>query len=256
MSLRFRSIVMVLICWNLFYLSIASAASGLGDIELTTISQDIRPEEKWITVFDWDDTLMPTSAFEDLVKRAQSMDSYDQNMVNPSFECFEQLSNAVMKLIKFALEKGDVYIITNAVEGWVENSCNTCYSAELSEIIAQKVKVIAARKSVKDEDQPSGNPEDWKKEIFKNVIKLPSGGGVQLLSFGDQLGDRMAAHYLGGSEESIESVKTVKFYEKPSFNELLSQLMFLNTDEQQGIRALYKDKLTVNINLRKQELSI
>ena len=79
-----------------------------------------------IIIFDWDDTLLPTSfltpggVFDENIK-ISSVDN----------EKLLKLEQAALKLLTDAIEKGKVYIITNAGKGWVEYSAKKFYPSVL-----------------------------------------------------------------------------------------------------------------------------
>ena len=84
-----------------------------------------------IIIFDWDDTLLPTT------------------FLTPG-GIFDELTEAV--------EKGNVHIITNAGRGWVEYSAKRFYPSILP--ILSKIKIISARRQY--EKVFPGNSRQWK----------------------------------------------------------------------------------------------
>jgi FMN phosphatase YigB (HAD superfamily) len=115
-----------------------------------------------IIIFDWDDTLLPTSfltpggVFDENIK-LREIDN--EKLLN--------LERAVLKLLTEAVEKGNVYIITNAGNGWVEYSANRFYPSIMP--ILEKIKIISARGQY--EKMFPGNSRQWKIEAFLNLLK-------------------------------------------------------------------------------------
>ena len=74
----------------------------------------------YLTVFDWDDTLFPTSAFSP--KTQEEM----MEIAATHSELFNKIDNIVVKLLKKAMEgHSKVLIVTNAHKSWVDYSSQT-----------------------------------------------------------------------------------------------------------------------------------
>ena len=98
-------------------------------IEKLVVKGIMRPNEKEnqkshnsLIIFDWDDTLLPTSF---LTKNG----IYNENLIlsNSDQEKIKKLENTVFGILSKALDRGDVFIITNAGPGWVEYSAEKYY---------------------------------------------------------------------------------------------------------------------------------
>ena len=87
-------------------------------IAMKVMNPNMKPKQhNSIIIFDWDDTLLPTSFLT-------PGGVYNEEMVL-SDECkgkFEKIEQLVFLILNDALEKGNVYIITNSGKGWVEYS--------------------------------------------------------------------------------------------------------------------------------------
>merc|ERR1712087_1081874 len=84
-----------------------------------------------ITLLDWDDTMLCTSSL-DLCTSSCGLKQY-----------FEDMAKFGRELLSKALSAGQVFIITNAKEGWVQQSASR-YLPELVPLL-RKVRVISAR---------------------------------------------------------------------------------------------------------------
>ena len=177
---------------------------------------NIKPKQhNSIIIFDWDDTLLPTSfltpggIFDENIKLSQS-----------DTEKLSKLEQAVANLLKEAVEKGKVYIITNAGNGWVEYSANRFYPTIMP--ILEKIKIISARGQY--EKVFPGNSRQWKIEAFLNLQKnLNISLVTNIICLGDSLFEMEAGRILA-SKFTEAFIKTIKFREAPKLDELLKQL--------------------------------
>ena len=179
------------------------------------------PKVTNIFIFDWDDTLMCTSFVAPCgVLNIEDMKQNDKlNMKN-----LDQLVSAL--LIK-SMEKGEVFIITNAAYGWVEFSSKKLYP--LTHNILKKIKIISARGMC--EKKYPGDYRQWKTYAFietmkENKINLLKTANI--ISFGDSIIELEASHKL----KDIFAdgyIKTIKFKENPQPMELIKELKIINT---------------------------
>ena len=168
-----------------------------------------------IIIFDWDDTLLPTSFLT-----PEGVFNENINLSDVEKEKILKLEQAVFKLLTEAVEKGNVYIITNAGNGWVEYSANKFYPSIIP--ILEKIKIISARGEY--EKIFPGNSRQWKIEAFLNLqknlnIKLVT----NIICIGDSLFEMEAGRILA-SKFTEAFVKTIKFREAPKLDELIKQL--------------------------------
>ena len=73
-----------------------------------------------LIIFDWDNTLLPTSFLT-------PHGVYDLNLSEKDKEKLAKIEFNVLRLLSIAIEKGNVYIITNAGPGWMEYSAERYY---------------------------------------------------------------------------------------------------------------------------------
>lgn len=167
------------------------------------------PDHKSVIIFDWDDTLLCTTYLRDAPFIPREMQPLMQRM-----------ANAVVKLLEMSLEVGHTFIITNAEEGWVEESASIFLPTVVP--MLNKISIISARSTY--EAQCNGDVSQWKKRAFLQLGKqLPQTPITNLLSIGDSNFEHEAARLLG-QQFSGSLVKTVKLQERPSPEDLVKEL--------------------------------
>ena len=167
-----------------------------------------------IFIFDWDDTILPTTFLtqEDIIN--------DEYLPEEFAEIFSILEKNIIKVLELAINKGDVYIITNSSIGWVEFSAKK-YFPNMAKILT-KIKVISARSEY--EDAYPGETKLWKEKAFLNLkkkidLKLPS----NIICFGDSIVELEAGKTLA-SKVNNSFIKTIKFQQNPEPEDLIKQL--------------------------------
>jgi len=195
-----------------------------------------------IIIFDWDDTLLPTSFLT-----PGGIFNENMNLSDIENEKLLKLEQAVFKLLTEAVKKGNVYIITNAGHGWVEYSANRFYPSIMP--ILEKIKIISARGEY--EKIFPGNSRQWKIEAFLNLqeninIKLVT----NIICIGDSLFEMEAGRILA-SKFKEAFIKTIKFREAPKLDELLKQLKLVCA--QFGSIYLSIKNLTIRVERKKKE---
>ena len=195
-----------------------------------------------IIIFDWDDTLLPTSFLT-----PGGIFNENMNLSDIEKEKLLKLEQAVFKLLTEAVEKGNVYIITNAGNGWVEYSANRFYPSIIP--LLEKIKIISARGEY--EKIFPGNSRQWKIEAFLNLqksinIKLVT----NIICIGDSLFEMEAGRILA-SKFTVAFIKTIKFREAPKLDELLKQLKLVCV-QFDSIYLSIKN-LTIRVERKKKE---
>eukprot|EP00927_Polykrikos_kofoidii_P079654 TRINITY_DN76450_c0_g1_i1.p1 TRINITY_DN76450_c0_g1~~TRINITY_DN76450_c0_g1_i1.p1 ORF type:complete len:365 (+),score=80.17 TRINITY_DN76450_c0_g1_i1:206-1300(+) len=172
------------------------------------------PQHQTVVIFDWDDTLLCTTY---LNMRPAPKDQPLSPVVERHIRGIEA---ADRKLLTLAMRLGHTFIITNATTGWVELSAAN-YMPDLLPLL-QRVPVISARG--KFESLYPGEVSKWKEEAFLEVQRqLDSKIITNLISLGDSNFEMEAVHVMGRAFNQA-LVKTIKFRENPSPEELLKQL--------------------------------
>ena len=166
-----------------------------------------------IFIFDWDDTLFPTSF---LVK--EGIIKLDVNKLSKEIRfLFTTLENACINILNFAINKGNVYIITNSSINWLTYSSDI-YFPKLKTIL-DKIKIISAR-----DEYGYMNPANWKQKAFLKVIKdIDTKLINNIICLGDSMLELEAAINLA-SQFNASCLKTIKFKENPNIKDLIRQL--------------------------------
>ena len=169
-----------------------------------------------LIIFDWDDTLLPTTF---LTKRG----IYNEEIMIAENKKIQKLENSALKLLNMSIDKGEVYIITNACLEWVEYSAEKFYPRIFK--ILPKIKVISARGHW--ESEYPGDSRRWKIQTFLSLKKeLNTKLVTNIICLGDSLLEIEAGRILANSF-SEAFVKTIKFKEEPKLEELNKQLLLV-----------------------------
>lgn len=168
-----------------------------------------------IIIFDWDDTLLCTTFIS-----PNGVFNENMKLTEKEQEKVAKLEGCVFNLLSVALEKGDVYIITNAGLGWVEYSTERFYPSVMP--LLTKIKIVSARGEY--ESQYPGDSRMWKIQAFLKTRKnFNSSLVTNIICLGDSVFEMEAGHTL--ATKFTEAVfKTVKFRECPKPEELQKQL--------------------------------
>lgn len=168
------------------------------------------PSHQTVIIFDWDDTLLCTS-FLNLAHAASLSSSVKRAL--------KEIEKFVINLLELALSLGQTFIITNAVSGWVELSASEYIPGVLP--VLQRVNVVSARSRY--ESEYPNEVSQWKARTFLEVQRqLDSQVITNLVSLGDSHFE-MEATLAMGREFEQATIKTIKFKESPSPEELWRQ---------------------------------
>lgn len=176
------------------------------------------PKSGTVIFLDWDDTLLCSSYLSGEGIRLDS-DISDRHELLEQLKDFE---TNVIDVLKLALSFGDVTIVTNAENGWVELSAKKFLPNVVP--LIEKLSVISAR-STYEQTFPD-SPLQWKLSVFQqqlgqigvaNIAKLKS-----VVSFGDSYVERAAI--LKATKFLECKTKSIKFAERPSIEQLKKQL--------------------------------
>lgn len=210
------------------------------DFEAPKVPADVPFTDKTVTVFDWDDTLLPSTFLAAMGLRVD--DVYDV----PEFvrKQLEELEVLTIGLLEEAMLRGKVMVITNAETGWVELSGERFVPKLLAFLQSKRIGIISAR-STYEADFPY-NPSEWKIQAFTHEIGLqfPLIDGLNVLSLGDGMSEREASHAIASSLP-LSRVKTVKYIERPTIEQLQRQVSLVHS----SFTELYKHDGSFDVNL-------
>jgi len=177
---------------------------------------------KTVIIFDWDDTLMCSTAIK------------EHNIPHPAQ--LAMLERAVARLLLTAMDMGHTAIVTNASLPWVRSAAQTYMPAVVP--LLKRCQVTSARQNY---EWVFGNdPRAWKIHAFRDVLTACSTQGsswfapraqereINLTALGDSMVDIEAAEFAMSGRNS--PLKTVKLKELPTIAELLGQLQLVQRD--------------------------
>lgn len=180
--------------------------------------EDQRKVDRPIIFLDWDDTLFPTFTMKAIIPALKG---------HPGLEEWARANLArhevsLIAFLKQLLENGDLRIVTNAEDGWVQTSCQH-YMPNVVPYI-KTIPIVSARRLFEATDPH--NPTTWKVHAFKYLLSITSPAPSQVILFGDSKCEcdalKRAFSELGLGETTL--LKIIKFDEKPSFELLCRQL--------------------------------
>jgi len=208
------------------------------------VDMDSSLDKNKVIIFDWDDTICP-STFVDRGK----VDKY-QDLPLHLQQTFDAICECAEKCLTAAANYGEVIIITNADDGWVNYSAGK-YLPKLVPFL-ENVRVVSAR-SRYEQFYPN-QPLCWKAAAFAHEVNeiysswsVPvsddgstssdssaSSGSTssekrrrEVISFGDSTAERTAVKIVSQQLES--SPKSVMFLTGPTPMQILGQLSLLAT---------------------------
>lgn len=171
-----------------------------------------------VIFLDWDDTLLCSSYLSGEGIRLDTEIGHNDDLLR----ALEDFETHVIAVLELALTFGDVKIVTNAENGWVELSAKKFLPNVVP--LLEKICVISARSTF--EKQFPDSPLQWKLNVFQQQLEsigvenLPKIKSV--LSFGDSYVEREAI--LKVTKFLDCKTKSIKFAERPSIEQLKKQL--------------------------------
>ena len=188
----------------------------------------IKPEETTFFI-DWDDTCLCSQW---LKEHGFSFAETDTHQKREFLEMGEALTHVVGPLLMKLAQFGRVVIVTNANNGWVQESCSI-FMPKLVDLIG-KLTVVSAQDRYR---RYVASPIEWKCRTFRDVLDAetrPLGRVRNLISIGDGTPEHIAVHSLGPYPgrhllNSQNILKSVKLMDTPSPNQLIEQLTTLTS---------------------------
>lgn len=186
------------------------------DIVHQHVSTDRLPTETItnVTIFDYDDTILPSTWLTRIFSQTDSL----------STEMLHQLKKVdvtASALLREALKRSTVIIVTNAEEGWVEHSSSVFLPSVFN--LLRFVTICSARARY-----GSLYPQEstkWKQLTFSeefDQIRNRRNGVLSLLSIGDSLHEREAVFSYGALNSNVIA-KSIKMIDIPSPSQLATQ---------------------------------
>jgi len=102
-----------------------------------------------VIVYDWDDTLFPTSFLFDSLRLDLAVPLAQQRRLGARAKEVQRklakCENLAAKILQESYVAGQVVVVTLAVKGWVEQACR-CFYPKVGELLRQlKIRVVSAR---------------------------------------------------------------------------------------------------------------
>lgn len=160
-----------------------------------------------VLIWDWDDTLMCSSAI---------------NANAPIQHQAPLLEGLLERVLSVSMQLGETFVVTNADELWVHESTRRFVPGIMP--ILSRLSVISARR--RWEARCPGDVFAWKRETFREMLsaRAPRASGLNLIVLGDSPAEMEAAQTSVIGLPQQVTIKTVKFKESPSADELIEQL--------------------------------
>lgn len=166
-----------------------------------------------LIIFDWDDTLFPTSWILSNGIEVRNIVSIRRYIVY-----FNELDNLVHKLLSTTLLIGKVVIVTNANINWIGITKHTL--PKTSELIEKYIPIISAR------DLYNGvcDMNKWKIYAFNNNMNNVITWANQVISIGDAEYEYNALISLNPRIDVGKKLKAIRLVKNPSFDIVIDQL--------------------------------
>lgn len=174
-------------------------------------------KEPTLTLYDWDDTFLPSTYLAALGLRVDEDSLLPQSLSKE----LALLEDQVILMLQESLKYGAVKIVTNAEEGWVQLSGRRFMPNLIQFLTQHHIKVISARSAY--ETAYPDMPSSWKTAAFISEV---SDTNRNILVLGDSLSERDAAHALAGRLPEA-CIKSVKLVERPNVAQLQRQIQLL-----------------------------
>jgi len=176
-------------------------------------------KEHTLFIFDWDDTILPTTWLSTNDLRVDKDDD-----VPPALkQQLDEYAPWAMRTLKEAMKYGSVLIVTNAETGWIELNIDKFFPS-WKEIVDQ-IPCQSARSTW----EPTGctMPVEWKVRSFTTEIEAfyhAKGARVRknIIGLGDSTSDREAILHVTGNMNNALG-KSLKFMERPNLEHLQKQ---------------------------------
>jgi hypothetical protein len=186
-----------------------------------------------LIIFDWDDTLFPTSwIFGNNIKINDKVSTKNYIVY------FNELDNSIYKLLLMSLHIGKVVIVTNANINWIHLTKDIL--PKTSKLIESYIPIISAR----DVYYGIHDMNKWKIYAFNNDIGHLVSWANQIISIGDAEYEYNALISLKSYVYDWKKLKTVRLVKNPSFDTLIDQIEVIT----KSIDDIYKHNNHMDLN--------
>ena len=170
-----------------------------------------------ILIFDWDDTLYPTTEYERIAHSEKVEEILETK--------FNEIGKDVISLLSSAQKAGLVYIVTNADKEWIITRCARDYK-EVRPLL-EKIEIRSAR-NLYSWMYPNEYPL-WKYHVFIDILEKHANEKIhQIIHLGDMDSDRQAIRDAVADFRKRWTVeirlKNIKLMLRPTLTTLRSEL--------------------------------
>lgn len=182
----------------------------------------VLPEDT-ILIFDWDDTVLPSTWIHEqgLTLAEDTWPTQEQQVQ------LGKLAQLAAHTLSVAKQYGQVILVTNAEEGWIELSCQKFMPSLWPAL--QDVKLFSARSTY--EHQGVASPFEWKYLAFESEINgfyeaCDADLQKNVVSFGDSAHEREALIRVTERMPNCRT-KSLKLVERPEVEQLMKEHQLL-----------------------------
>lgn len=159
-----------------------------------------------LILLDWDDTLFPTTWFEENRKRYIKL---------------KELDTKLSQLFEILCKYGKVIVVTNASMRWFKETAS--YLSITKKYFDSKIEVISARDR---HGRRCLHPSEWKRRAFQRAINS-SDNFSTVVSIGDSSYEYDALRYISIESKRNIAFKYIRLMEDPDISTLMDQLQVL-----------------------------
>jgi len=177
--------------------------------------------EETILIFDWDDTVFPSSWVQEQGLRLDG----ETPLSPPQRDELVGLARLAAETLQLAQQLGTVVLLTNAERGWIELSCQKFMPSLYSSV--EQVKLLSARSEY--ETAAVSSPFEWKLRAFESEISrifVEEEPDItrrkNIVSLGDSSHEREALIHATANLPNCRA-KSLKFVERPAVEQLRKQ---------------------------------
>eukprot|EP01083_Nonionella_stella_P044358 119447_1 len=216
-----------------------------------------------LIVFDWDDTLFPTTAIKKLEiskKGYLSVSAEDHMQLKElSYEIYHALSTCILQY-----GAPNIRIVTASEKGWIKRSLSIVYKigrfADVYDILFIKSKIIMIHPPQQNLPFVSQKQVfEWKYSIFTILLRdshLTNDCKATVntfMSFGDSIHEYKAAKCAADVYQNV-LVHRVKFLPRPSISDVIDQMKFLHNFMKLSDMSSTRDGSDIEIDCRPTEI--
>eukprot|EP00405_Crypthecodinium_cohnii_P025434 CAMPEP_0206488472 /NCGR_PEP_ID=MMETSP0324_2-20121206/42440_1 /ASSEMBLY_ACC=CAM_ASM_000836 /TAXON_ID=2866 /ORGANISM="Crypthecodinium cohnii, Strain Seligo" /LENGTH=335 /DNA_ID=CAMNT_0053967517 /DNA_START=69 /DNA_END=1076 /DNA_ORIENTATION=+ len=208
---------------------------------------DFADPSQTIIIFDWDDTLCPSSSmkpFAEFDRQGKLRRKLPSDVRNE----LKLLTDVVVPLLKMAKTMGHVIMVTNARAPWVDISCQNFLPAvkeHLADIPVTYALELVDMDNPKDFDESTGclltetKARAMKAAVSQFYSRYPGQSWKNIVSIGDAYFEHDAIRQVVGNKDQAKKcrTKTIKLLEGPTTAGMVVQLSILKGWLQQIVQT-------------------